>query len=51
MAGAATTVAAATGTRAWLGAHRPSWLSAERLRSVTIALALAAVLGAGLGLG
>jgi hypothetical protein len=43
MAGAATAVASATGIRAYLGAHTPSWLDQARLRRLTILLAVGAV--------
>ncbi|MEA2493609.1 MAG: hypothetical protein QOJ29_1520 [Thermoleophilaceae bacterium] len=37
-------MAAANGTRAWLGHRRPRWLTPKRLRSVTVALFSAALL-------
>jgi hypothetical protein len=40
--------AAATGARAWLGAHAGSWLTAGRKRALTGVLIAAGVLGAGL---
>jgi hypothetical protein len=43
MAGAMTAVGAASGTRAYLGSRHFSWLTPRRLRKITIALALAAV--------
>jgi hypothetical protein len=39
-----TAIAAASGTRAWLGAHRMAWLTPRRLRAVTITLAVLALL-------
>lgn len=44
MAGAMTAGAAATGTRAWIAAHAPRWLTRRRLRTVTAALLGAALL-------
>jgi hypothetical protein len=44
MATAATAGATATGIRSWLAAKSPEWLSAARLRIVTIALIVLAVL-------
>jgi hypothetical protein len=43
MAGAVTAVGAASGARAYLGSRRFRWLTARRLRMITIALAVAAV--------
>ena len=43
MAGAATAVGAASGTRAYLASRGFGWLPARRLRILTIALAVAAV--------
>jgi hypothetical protein len=43
MAGAMTAVGAATGTRAYLASRRFSWLTPRRLRALTIALAIAAL--------
>jgi hypothetical protein len=43
MAGAATAVGAASGVRAYLAARGPAWLTARRLRAVTVALATVAV--------
>jgi hypothetical protein len=40
---AMTAVAAASGTRAWLAAHRMAWLTPRRLRMITIGLAVAAL--------
>jgi hypothetical protein len=47
MAAAATTVAGATGVRAWLGTRRWSWLTPRRLRRMTVALLAVAVVAAG----
>jgi hypothetical protein len=44
MAGAATAVASATGIRAYLGAHRPSWLDETGMRRLTILLTVVAVI-------
>jgi hypothetical protein len=44
MATAMTAVGAASGTRAYLGSRRYSWLTPKRLRIVTILLAVGAVL-------
>lgn len=44
MAGAMTAGAAATGSRAWLAAHAPRWLTPGRLRAVTVTLLGAALL-------
>jgi hypothetical protein len=44
MAGAVTAVGAASGTRAYLGRVRAQWLTARRLRVLTIVLVVAAVL-------
>jgi hypothetical protein len=44
MATAMTSVAAASGTRAWLGSRRLHWLTPRRLRTITIALFTAALL-------
>jgi hypothetical protein len=44
MAGAMTAVGAASGTRAYLGTRHFSWLTPRRLRRITIALVLAALL-------
>ena len=48
MAGAMTAGAAATGTRAYVAARRPSWLSPLMLKRLTACLLVAGVLGAGL---
>jgi hypothetical protein len=44
MATAMTAVGAASGTRAYLGSRRYTWLTPMRLRAITILLAIAAVL-------
>ena len=44
MATAMTAVGAASGTRAYLGSRRYSWLTPKRLRIVTILLGVGAVL-------
>jgi len=46
MAAAATTVAGATGIRAWLATRRWSWLTPQRLRRVTGGLIAVAVVAA-----
>jgi hypothetical protein len=43
MAGAMTAVGAASGARAYLASRRFRWLTPSRLRTITVALALAAV--------
>ena len=43
MAGAVTAVGAASGARAFLATRRYRWLTRGRLKAITIALALAAV--------
>lgn len=49
VAGASVVAAAgATGLRAWLGSHRPSWVTQRRLKLVTVGLLTAGVLAAGL---
>lgn len=48
MMGAATTVGAASGLRAWLGQHFGSVLTPQRLRLITIALFAVAVIASGL---
>jgi hypothetical protein len=48
MMGAATTVGAASGIRAWLGQRFGSVLTAERLRLITIAMFTIAVVASGL---
>jgi hypothetical protein len=47
MASAMTAGAAATGTRTWVAAHKPPWLTAGRLKVVTAAILAAGVLAAG----
>ena len=47
MAGAATAVGAASGVRAYLAARGYRWLTRGRLRAITIALVVAAVLASG----
>ncbi len=47
MAAAATTVAGATGIRAWLATRRWAWLTPRRLRRMTVALLAIAVVAAG----
>jgi|1185.fasta_scaffold33569_2 hypothetical protein len=44
---AMSSVAAASGTRTWLTRKRADWLTPNRLRFITIALFVAAVLVAG----
>jgi len=44
MAGAMTAVGAASGVRAYLGRVRANWLTPRRLRALTIALAVGALL-------
>jgi hypothetical protein len=44
MATAMTAVGVASGTRAYLGSRRYAWLTAKRLRAITIVLAIGAVL-------
>ena len=44
MATAMTAVGAASGTRAYLGSRGYAWLTAKRLRAITIVLAIGAVL-------
>ena len=47
MAGAMTAGAAATGTRAYVAARRPSWLTPRMLKRMTACLLVAGVIGAG----
>ena len=47
MAGAMTAVGVASGTRAYLGGRRFRWLTPRRLRALTIALGVAAVVASG----
>jgi hypothetical protein len=51
MATAATATAAATGVRAWAAARSPAWLTASRLRALTVVLIAIAVVAAALGSG
>lgn len=51
MATAATATAAATGMRAWAAARSPAWLTAGRLKALTIALIALAVTAAAIGSG
>jgi hypothetical protein len=44
MATAMTAVGAASGTRAYLGSGRYTWLTPKRVRAITILLAIGAVL-------
>lgn len=44
MAGAMSTLAAASGSRAWLGGRHFRWLTPRRLRRVTVTLFSAALL-------
>jgi hypothetical protein len=44
MAGAMTAGAAATGSRVWLAAYAPRWLTPRRLRAITVTLLGAALL-------
>jgi hypothetical protein len=46
MIGATASVGAASATRAWLGTRNWSWLTRHRLRAITIALFVLAILGA-----
>ncbi len=48
---AAVAVGSASGARAWLRAHAGDWLTAARLRAITIALLAMAVIVSGVGLG
>jgi hypothetical protein len=43
MAAAMTAVGAASGARAYLGSRRYAWLTAKRLRTITILLVIGAV--------
>jgi hypothetical protein len=49
MTTAATATAAATGLRAWAAAHNAAWLTAGRLRALTVGLLATAVIVAALG--
>jgi hypothetical protein len=51
MAGAVTAVGAASGARAYLATRRFGWLTRGRLKAITIALAIGAVLASGTLLG
>jgi hypothetical protein len=51
MATAATATAAATGVRAWAAARSPAWLTAGRMRALTIGLLATAVTAAAIGSG
>jgi hypothetical protein len=44
MATAMTAVGAASGTRAYFGSRRYAWLTPERLRAITMLLAIGAVI-------
>jgi hypothetical protein len=47
MATAMTTGAAATGMRAWLATHQPSWMTSRRLKLATAAILAVGVLASG----
>lgn len=47
---AMTAAAGATGVRAWLAAKRPAWVTPRRLRLATVALIVAGLVVASLGL-
>lgn len=47
MATAMTTGAAATGMRAWIAAHQPSWMTPRRLKLTTAAILTVGVLASG----
>jgi hypothetical protein len=47
MATAMASGAAATGMRAWIATHSPSWMTPRRLKLVTAAILIAGVLAAG----
>jgi hypothetical protein len=47
MATAMTAGAAATGMRAWVATHTPSWMSPKRLKITTAAILTVGVLAAG----
>jgi hypothetical protein len=51
MAGAVTAVGAASGARAYLATRRFRWLTSGRLRAITIALVIAAILASATLLG
>jgi hypothetical protein len=46
MMGAMTAGAAASSTRSWLAARKWAWLTPGRLRAITVALLVAALMGA-----
>ena len=49
VAGASVAAAAgATGLRAWIGARRPDWITARRMKLVTAGILTAGVIAAGL---
>jgi hypothetical protein len=50
MAGAMTAVGAASGTRAYLATRRFAWLTRQRLRVITVVLAVAALAVSATGL-
>lgn len=50
-AAATVAVGSASGIRVWLGAHRRAWLTPRRLRTLTIALGVMAVIGSGIAVG
>jgi hypothetical protein len=47
MASAMTAGAAATGMRAWIATHSPSWMTQRRLKLTTAAILAAGVLASG----
>jgi hypothetical protein len=47
MASAMTAGAAATGVRAWIATHSPSWMTPRRLKLTTAAILAAGVLASG----
>ncbi|HEX3609389.1 MAG TPA: hypothetical protein VHU14_06960 [Solirubrobacterales bacterium] len=47
MASAMTAGAAATGMRAWIATHSPSWMTPRRLKLTTAAILAAGVLASG----
>jgi hypothetical protein len=51
MAGAVTAVGAASGARAFLATRRYRWLTQRRLKAITVALAVAAVVASATLLG
>jgi hypothetical protein len=48
---AAVAVGSASGVRAWLRTHAGDWLTAPRLRAITIGLLALAVIVSGVGIG